>query len=390
MIKMLFNVISSNRFISVAEPPPPPPEVTQAAINATIASEVYYNGFGWPGVLNDGTIVGIYKRSSTHGSSGALMIARSTDGGATWYKNQISIGGAVSCTNLSLNVFDDRIIICYNQGSASNTYYFGYSDDGGETWLSGGSVTLSHSGYVSVVFSKPQLLPSGKILQAYYAIPIDNTVDPSLAGFIESLDRGETWAQGNLIASQMRKLPEESSNDAFAAGRGRFTEVCVAVTHEGETDGNTKMVAYLRNEDYGSFTHYYSANGGTTWTRSTNGLLSSFEPTSFRRPVHMINHGGTMYIICGNRKSGDYGIEHLTCTPDQLYANDRPNYGTVVRDYNCIADTNGSSNDCGYPEPFIDGAGQLVVWLYDTHPDYVAGVTAEWAELHQLVIVPSA
>lgn len=369
------------------------PVTIPTTLDAVVANEFYYNGFPWPGCLSNGALITIYKRSLTHAGAGAMIFAKSFDGGATWDKKIVKVGftDLTAISNLSLNVFNDRIIICWNEGSSSHIYHFAYSDNGGYSWVSGGTVTLSLTGYSSAVFSKPQKLPSGKLLQAYYAMPSDPVTNPYLAGFIQSTDNGVSWSQANTIASQMRKLPEEDGNTAVANGRGAFTEVCLVITHFGVSDATTKMVAYLRNEDYGGFTHYKSSDGGATWTRSTNGTFCvatpAFETPIANRPVHMINYSGTMYIFCGNRKPGDYGVEYITCTPNQLYANDIFNYSGVTRVYNGLADTLASDVDFGYTEPFIDANGQLAVQFYDANPAYtIAG--EDWEDIIQKVILP--
>lgn len=365
--------------------------IVQKAVNSDVATEEFYNGFPWPGITSDGTIVSIYKRSANHSSGGDLIFCKSIDGGATWDRNQVVVNSTeIEVTNLALNVFEDRIHISWNTSSSNHVYNFAYSDDKGTTWVSGGTCTLSLTGYVSVVFSKPQKLPSGKLLQAYYALPSDPVTDPSLAGFIQSTDGGDSWTAGSQIASQMRKIPAESGNDAVAAGRGRFSEVCLTITHVGATDADTKMVALLRNEEYSYYTHYYSSDGGDTWTRNNARPLAYLPDTEAgiaKAPVHAINYLGTMYILCGNRLSGNYGLDYNTISPDNYFANNQV-YSARVRVYNALADSNASPEDFGYTEPFIDGHGQLVCQLYDSSPNYVLGVTDDWEVIKQIVIIP--
>lgn len=346
-----------------------------------------YSAFPYPACLPGGTIVTLYKESETHGAAGPLVIQRSTNGGTTWLRIPVIVGGTpISAVSLSLSVSGSRVIIGWNLSSSTNVYYFAYSDNKGTDWTSGGSVTLSLSGYVSILFGKAQRLPSGKLLQPYYAVPSDAVTNPHQGGFIQSTDNGVSWSQGTTVHNQFAKLVSETGNEAIAAGRGALTEICVVISEVGSNDANTKMAAYFRNEDYAGFTHYYSANGGTTWTRSTNAYLPNFDPTAYRRPVSMIIYEGTMYVFCGNRKSGDFGSEYITCTPAQLYANSSGSFSAVTRFHNGIADSVASTNDYGYTNPFIDEAGQLVVHLYDAHPDNI--LADNYEVIIQKVVIP--
>lgn len=349
-----------------------------------------YSAFPYPdcflGSYQRGTIVSLYKESETHGGSGPLMIARSKNGGVTWNKWQVNVGGLISTVAMSLAVYGNRIYIAWNLSSATNEYYFAYSDNAGDTWTSAGSVTLSLTGYASILFQKIQRLTSGKLLQAYYTIPADPVADPYIQGFIQSTDNGVSWAQGPIINSQFAKLASETAGEALAAGRGVVAEPCIMITEVGASDATTKMIAYLRNEEYAGFTFCYSSNGGTTWARQTGVVMTNFDPTSYRRPVSMINYNGTMYIFCGNRALGDFGSEYITCTPAQLFANDKANYSAVTRFHDGVADTYASANDYGYTNPFIDEAGQLVAQGYDADPGNTGG--DNWQVIFQVVVIP--
>lgn len=343
-----------------------------------------YSGFPYPGCLSGGTIVTIYKESETHGGAGPMVLQRSANGGVTWLRIPVIVGGTpISAIAMSLTVVESRIVIGWNLTSA-NVYYFAYSDDHGTTWTSGGSVTLALTG-TSVLFQKAQRLPSGKLLHPYYAYPADPLAAYE-SGFIQSTDNGVSWEQGPIIHNQFGKLAGETAGEAVAAGRGVLSEPCVVISEVGVSDANTKMVAYIRNEEYTGFTHFYSSDGGTTWTRTATNFLVNFDPTAYRRPVSMINYEGTMYIFCGNRKSGDFGSEYVTCTPAQLYSNSSGSFSAVTRFHNGVADSYASTNDYGYPNPFIDEAGQLVVHLYDAHPENIQ--LDNYEIIKQIVVIP--
>lgn len=350
-----------------------------------------YSGFPYPDCFLEGvysgTIVTLYKESETHGAAGPIVIQRSGNGGATWTRIPVVVGGSpISAVAMSLAVYGSRIYISWNLSSATNVYYFAYSDDAGDSWVSAGSVTLALTGYISILFQKIKRLQSGKLLQCYYAVPADPVANPYINGFLQSTDNSVSWSVGPVIVSQFAKLVSETAGQALAAGRGVVAEPSVVITEVGASDATTKMVCYLRNEEYDGFTFCYSADGGATWTRQTGVVMTNFDPTSYRRPVSMINYNGTMYIFCGNRKAGDFGSEYITCTPAQLYANDKSNYSSVTRFHNGVADSYGSANDYGYTNAFEDEAGQLVAMGYDSDPGNTVG--DNWQVIFQVVVVP--
>jgi hypothetical protein len=362
-----------------------PANVSYAATNSTVADEVYYNGFPKPAVLPDGRIVTLYKRSADHASAGAMMFGVKQNAVADWRKEQVSIDASlITGGSMELGVLaSGRIIIAVAPNNTTSR--FAYTDNLGMDWVDAGSVTIP-AGYVWAIFGHINELPSGKILCPVYLAPTDNTVNPYVGRFFESTDGGATWALGDTVASQMKPNDGESGNDAIANGRGIITEFSPIISHTTGDDATTKMVAYFRNESYSGFMHYRSADGGATWSRTGNGNLP-FQTPIYNRPVYPILYNGLIYIFCGNRKSGDYGVEYCTCTPDQFYNNDVANYSAVVRVYNAIADTIASDIDFGYPVPFIDSTGQLCVQFYDANPNYLA--PTDWEDVKQIIVIES-
>jgi lysophospholipase L1-like esterase len=365
---------------------PDPSPVSYAADNSTVASEQYYNGFPKPDTLPDGRLVTIYKRSNDHASAGAMMFGIKQNSEASWVKSQVNIGGAnITAGSMELRALPSgRVIIAVAPTNTSAR--FAYTDNLGLDWVDAGTISVP-AGYVWAIFGHINILPSGKILCPVYLVPTDNTVNPYLGRFFESTDNGASWTLGTTVASQMKPNVGESGNDAIANGRGIINEFSPIITHATGVDATTKMAAYFRNESYGGYMHYRSSDGGATWTRTGNGLLP-FDTPIYNRPVHPILYNGLVYIFCGNRKAGDYGVEYITCTPDQFYNNDVANYSSVVRVYHAFSDSIASDIDFGYSVPFIDSDDQLCVQFYDANPSYVAPI--DWEDIKQIVIKSAA
>ena len=147
------------------EPEPDPggintaPSVTGTIINDGVPGQAY-DGFPWPVKLPDGSILTFWKRAFDHASGGPLMMGRSTDGGATWTKRQVTVGG-VGVTNVSLGaeIIDNVVHINYQDDTTYQTLKFArinaseiVSNFSGCTFTSGGTVTLGTTAHSSAPF----------------------------------------------------------------------------------------------------------------------------------------------------------------------------------------------------------------------------------------------
>jgi hypothetical protein len=363
---------------------PDPSPVSYAASDSIIASEQFYNGFPKPIVLPDGRLATVYKRSIDHASAGAAMFGVKQNLDTPWVKSQVSLNGAgVTMGSMELGILPSgRILFAY--APVNTSAKFAYTDNLGMDWVDAGTINVP-AGYVWAIFGHINILPSGKILCPVYLVPTDNTVNPYLGRFFESTDNGVSWTLGTTVASQMKPNVGESGNDAIANGRGIINEFSPIITHATGVDATTKMVALFRNESYSGFMHYRSSDGGSTWTRTGNCVLA-FDTPIYNRPVHPILYNGYVYIFCGNRKSGDYGVEYIRCTPDQFFNNSYASFEPVVRVYNALADTIASDIDFGYSVPFIDSINQLCVQFYDANPAYLPQ-NGDWEDVKQIIVI---
>lgn len=327
-----------------------------------------YNGFPYPDKLSDNSIITGWKRSATHSDAGPFMMARTTDGGATWTKRQITVGGTpIDCASLSLKKIGLYVHISYQDDILyTSTKFARCLETDLITDFDNADFDLTETvnflpDYTSAPFSQMVVLPSGKIYQPYYSVGINGEVGNCISGLIESTDNGANWAIGTTIYTQ----------DTVSPVPGQIvTETAVAVVELGASDATTKLVAYMRNETSEFYTHAASLDGGATWTVDPINLFYSFGNQVARSPVAVILYEGLVYIICGRRNATlVYTNEYVTCSVADALTNNQSGYSAnVVLPYTSNAQVNGAAIDFGYCEPFIDGNGELWIHFYDTSP----------------------
>jgi hypothetical protein len=337
-----------------------------------------YTAFPHTAQFSDGEIGMIFKESDNHAAAGALMFGKS-NGSLTYNFSQISVSGTpINCANLGIGIFNDRLIVDYQESDAGPIKVI-YSDDRGTTWTQATQPFTYPAGYSSAQFGKIIKLGGGRLLLFYYCMPL-STSDPSIAGCLKSDDNGETWAHYTDIAIRDHwDSGTESGNSAITNGHGYTSEIYGVVTDPGTGNSDTKIVVFLRNEELGgaSQIHYRSSDGGATWTRvsGTGSIFTVFGDYATavdKFPVHVIEHQGTFYIFAGARWSGNYRIAYVTVSAADLFNN--TGYSAVnVMSYNANADTNAASNDFGYPEPLsryflAQSINEILIPFYDSSP----------------------
>lgn len=393
---------------------PPPPIDPQPSIETVWNDDggsLPYNGFPWPDTLSNGAIITTWKRAANHADKGPIMLSRSNDGGTTKSTRQLTVDGSpVQCASLGFKRIGSRVFVCYQDSNSpvpADDYKevsFAWCDEDDlinhfstATFTSAGTLNLpsppADHYWTAAPFGKMLQLPSGKILQPFYRLLVDISVPEtpvvvqSIAEFIESTNNGVSWAFGDIIC-------DHAGTDVFDA---ITSEIYVVITELGVSDETTKMVAIIRNESHGVFTHTKSADGGATWTRDytedagvggpfSRALFYPLDGSIAKIPVHLVVHEGTAYIFAGLRRAGNFTISYITCTPAQLYSNIKSNYSgeTVLAELN--ADTLGAAIDCGYCEWFIDYFNTLVLQWYDISTLYVSGDRRCW--IYQKPMLP--
>jgi hypothetical protein len=327
---------------------------------------IHYNGFPYPDLMEDNSIITGWKRSATHADKGPFMLKRSSNGGSSWTERQVTVDGLdVECAALSLKVVGNYVHIAYQDDELYTSVKFArilqselISDFENADFES--TTTLNFlADYSSSPFSQMVVMPSGKIFQPYYSVGTGPNAGKSISALIETTDNGVTWSFGPVIYTEASPNPVPGEV---------VSETAVAIVEEGATDADTKLVAYLRNETHQFYSHASSTDGGETWTIDPVNFFYEFGNQVARSPVAVILYNGLVYIICGRRDVSEvYTIEYVTCSVADALTNNQSGYSAnVVIDYTSNAQSNGAAIDWGYPNPFVDSNGGLWCHFYDT------------------------
>lgn len=346
---------------------------------ATIIDDGYYNGFPIIADAEGRTVYGIYKKSATHASAGAVMLIKTTDGGETWVEDSIYVDDTVINTpNYSFQrLSTGRMLISYR---VSGVMYFAYNDDNDRNFTSSASVVTPSVDNIIVQSPFKMLeMPSGNILFAYYQVGSNG--NPATQELMRSVDSGLTWS----AYSQIHSGDSLSSTGSGTLGNWRGNEVSLAITHNTGIDSTCKLLAMVRTEvpnDGGTYAMVFmSDNGGETWTKDmttdagsfindlgativgnfSRHLLYSFLNTN--APVDIRLHGDSVYVVTGER-SVTYGpaLKVVSAIPDSAYQNKFSNW-TRPRLVKMFT-VGGATYDHGYPV-FFKANGKLYAAYYD-------------------------
>jgi hypothetical protein len=337
-----------------------------------------YDAFPWPEHFENGIIASIIKESETHAAAGYILFGTSNGGLDYNYHKIVCEGDTVIGANLGLfiDTTTDRAIIDF-QASDAGPIKFIYSDDRGITWHYASSTFTYPPNYSSAEFGKIIKLSGGRLLKFYYCIPI-NATDTSINGCLKSDDNGLTWASFSIVCRRPPRGLGESGNDAIINGDGWLSEIYADVIGVG-TSNNDTLVALIRDEQIsgGSFIHYFSTNGGTSWSRvsGTGSIFTSFSDYATvvdAFPVSIQRANDSFYIVAGARWTGNYKIAYVTNTAANFINNTTYSSVTVLP-YDANADVNAASNDFGYPicvwryVPLL-GINEMLIQFYDSSP----------------------
>lgn len=349
-----------------------------------------YNGFPYPlSNVSDGSLVTFWKKSGNHVAAGEVACARSIDGGATWTKGAVKVGGtfisADTLTAYKMKASNYVILAWQTFAITPNVTYFArilesdlLANITAPNFTACGSVTYNQPNHKGYHFDNPIELPSGKLRLAYYTLP-DAGYAGSKAGWVDSTDNGATWALGNDIVVQ--------SGGGFP--NGVISESCPVITEVGATDDTTKVVILCRNEDYGYWTHVKSADGGNTCIKDTTWNFG-YEFDSYQLPFSSKLHSdGFVYVVAGTRNApggaDNFKLQWLKLTPSALYNNTHPlGVSPVASSYVPNSSTyNVDVIHWGYPVLFHDWQGELWCHVYD-YKD--GGYVADKLKIQQLKV----
>jgi hypothetical protein len=130
------------------------------------------------------------------GSSNAVLVSRSTDGGSTW-TNPVTVatGGVdkdwIVCDDTASSPFYGRCYVEYDVESSSDLLRMKTSADGGLTWGPARSTADSAHG----LGGQPVVRPNGTVM-----VPYMTTSSGSIRSF-RSIDGGQSWRSTALVAS---------------------------------------------------------------------------------------------------------------------------------------------------------------------------------------------
>src|SRR2546423_4460622 len=206
-------------------------------------------------------------------SGAAVIVSRSTNGGATWNNpNNVRVAAAGEdfdknwsvCDNTTTSPFYGSCYTSWDDFGHGNRLRIAYSRDGGVTW------TLSKTPNVGVIGAQPLVQPSGKIV-----VPLDNASETAL-GYTNSTNGGASLGQAFTITS----ITAFSDPGNIRSGPLPSAEI----------DGAGKV--YFPWEDcrfrascYTNDIVYTTSTNGTTWTAvqrvpidATNSTVDHFIP----------------------------------------------------------------------------------------------------------------
>jgi hypothetical protein len=335
----------------------------------TIADDGFYNGFPMIADAEDRTTYGVYKKSTSHASGGALMLIKTTDGGHTWTEDTIYVDGSlITSTNHSFQrLSSGRMLISYRVGGVM---YFAYNDNNDRNFTASATTVSPATDYI-VVQSPIKMLemPSGNVLFAYYAVGSNG--NPASQELMRSTDNGQTFTAYSQIHEGDSTVAQGGT-----LGNWRGNEVAIAITHNTGIDSTCKMIAIVRTEvsdDGGTYGMVFMSNdGGNTWTKdlttdpgsfiNDNGqtvtnlspglsrhLLYSFLASN--SPVDIRLFKDSVYVVMGERNvTYGHALKVIAATPDGAFQNKWDNWTRprLIKMYTA----GGSTYDHGYPVLF--------------------------------------
>jgi hypothetical protein len=252
-------------------------------------------------------------------SGGAVIVSRSTNGGATWNNpNNVRVAAAnedfdknwTVCDNTPTSPWYGSCYTTWDDFGHGNRLKIAYSRDGGLTW------TLSRTPNVGVIGAQPVTLPNGNVV-----VPLDNAFETALGRTI-STNGGVSFGQAFTI----------TSITAFAdPGNIRSGPLPSA-----EISGDGKI--YVVWEDCRFRTNCYTND--LVYTTSTNGTAW----TAVQRiPIDAVNSTVDHFIpgVAVDRNSSGAAIR--VAVAYYYYPNVSCTFATCQLDVGYISSTNGGS-----------------------------------------------
>jgi hypothetical protein len=252
-------------------------------------------------------------------SGTAVILSRSTNGGATWNNPNVIRSVGVNedfdknwtvCDNTPASPFYGSCYTQWDDFGHGNRLKMAYSRDGGLTW------TLSKTPNVGVIGGQPVVLPNGNVV-----VPLDNAFETAL-GYTRSTNGGASYSQAFTITS----ISAFDDPGNIRSGPLPSAEI--------SGDGKIYVVwedCRFRASCYTNDLVYTTSTNGTTWTAvqripidAVNSTVDHFIPGV---AVDKNTSGANIHVAVGY-----YYYPNVNCT-----------FATCQLDVGYISSTNGGS-----------------------------------------------
>jgi hypothetical protein len=251
----------------------------------------------WVTISPDGTAyqMGLVTNGSSFaaGSSNAMTVSRSTDGGRTW-SNPVSLitDGSPFFNDknaITADPLDARFVYAVwdrLQQNVNGPAYFARTTDGGATWEPAKSI-FDPGSQRQTIGNLIRVLPNGTLVNLFTQLDGTNTQNPTgTLRVIRSTDRGATWSAPTTISSHQplgardpataRQVRDGSVLAQMAAGPDGSLHV---VWQDARFTGVRDSIAYSR-----------SADAGLTWTAPVR-VNANPGVIAFMPQVHVLANG---------------------------------------------------------------------------------------------------
>lgn len=244
------------------------------------------------------------------GSSNAMKVARSIDGGRTWSAthNLILDGGTFfnDKNSMTADPHDARFVYAVwdrlRQGGGGPAF-FARTVDGGATWEAARSI-YDPGANAQTIGNLIRVLPSGTLVNLFtLLVGADNAPTSATLRVVRSTDRGATWSEPTLVSSHQplgardpttgQPIRDGAVLAQMAAGPDGALHV---VWQDARFSGQRDAIAYARSMD-----------AGLTWTSPVR-VNSNPGVAAFTPQVHVLANGTigvSYYDLRSDTASGD-------------------------------------------------------------------------------------
>ena len=308
----------------------------------------------WPGlaIVPNGDLVLTYKESTDHNRTddGALIVARSSDGGQTWpiRKAIAAEPGRRAYTNHSLTRLSEGTLLSGKNSIDPHGIRHRYtrcayvrSNDDGHSWMEEGEpihIPFVNATERMAAYGQMVELADGRLMVSVYGVP-RNILNFNLRalGVAFSLDRGRTWTSFRLIYEDRKGDICPSETDLLRLPDGH-------------------ILAMIRANAAHRLYRSYSDDEGETW--------SPIEPTELPGQCPCLHVLASGAIVCAYRdmREGKAGVSYGVS--EDSGKTWKP-CGHLYR---------GSNRDCAYPSMVTLPDGNIYCVFYTAAEPEYAGV----------------